>query len=100
MTSATLAGMAALATTFNNCKLNLQSESLKTFGVWVSSCDAHLSRTPLCHLCGLLPASLQHPGNAEEPKVRDDHFTIVVEDVLRLEILVKDALGMEVAHAL
>lgn len=52
---------------------------------------------PLYHL---VPASLQHPGNAEEPEVCDDHFTVVVEDILRLEVLVKDALGMEVAHAL
>lgn len=57
-------------------------------------------QAPLCHLGDLLPASLKHPRNAEESKVRDDHFTIVVEDILRLEILVKDALGMEVAHAL
>lgn len=52
---------------------------------------------PVHHLS---PASLQHPRNAEEPKVRDHHFAIVVEDVLGLEVLVKDPLGVEVAHAL
>lgn len=48
----------------------------------------------------LSPASLQHPGNAEEPKVCDHHFAVVIEDVLGLEVLVKDSLGVEVAHAL
>ena len=50
--------------------------------------------------CHLLPASLQHPGNAEEPKVCDDHFAVVIEDILGLEVLVHDAFCMKITHAL
>lgn len=57
----------------------------------------HEPSRPFHHLS---PASLQHPGNAEEPKVRDHHFAVVVEDILRLEVLVENSLGVEVAHAL
>lgn len=48
----------------------------------------------------LLPARLENPGDAEEPKVGDHHLAVVVEDVLGLEVLVEDALGVQVSHSL
>lgn len=39
-------------------------------------------------------------GDAEEPKVRDDHLAVFQEDVLTLQVLVYDASRMQVAHAL
>lgn len=44
-----------------------------------------------------LPDHARHP---EEPKVRDDHFAIVVEDIFGLEIFVHDTLGVQIPHAL
>ena len=62
--------------------------------------DHHLSRTPQGPSNQRSPASLQHPGNAEEPEVCDHHFAVVVEDILGLEVLMQDPLGVEIAHAL
>lgn len=68
MTSATLAGMVALATTFNNCKLNLQAESLKTFGV-CSHPVMLIYQEPLCvtSVTSYLPAC-STPEMLKSPK--------------------------------
>ena len=45
--------------------------------------------------------SLSHDArDPKQPEVCDDHFAVVVEDVLGFQIFVHDALGVEVPHAL
>lgn len=57
------------------------------------------------HVCSfyvhvLLPACLENSGDAEEPEVGDHHLPIVIEDILGLEVLVENTLGMQVSHSL
>lgn len=46
------------------------------------------------------PALSDHARDPKQPKVCDDHFAVVIEDVLGFEIFVHDALGVEIAHTL
>lgn len=46
------------------------------------------------------PSLSDHARHPEQPEVGDDHFAVVIEDVLGFEILVHDALGMQIPHAL
>ena len=47
-----------------------------------------------------LVTGAKSPGDIDQPKVGDDGPPILQENVLRLEILVDNAPGVEVAHAL
>ena len=47
-----------------------------------------------------LPVVLAQLRDTEEAKVGDDDLAVLQEDVLRLEVLVDDASGVQVAHAL
>lgn len=57
-------------------------------------------REELQYVHVLLPACLENSGDAEEPEVGDHHLPIVIEDILGLEVLVENALGMQVPHSL
>lgn len=46
------------------------------------------------------PPLSDHARHPEQPEVGDDHFAVVIEDVLGFEILVHNALGMQIPHAL
>lgn len=49
---------------------------------------------------GSSPVLLNDPGDPEEAEVCDHHFIGVVENVLRLQVLVHDAFGVQVSHSL
>lgn len=45
----------------------------------------------------LLP---DHTRDSKQPEVCDDHFAVIIKDILGLEVFVHDALGMKIPHAL
>lgn len=45
----------------------------------------------------LLP---DHARDPKQPEVCDDHFAVIIKDILGLEVFVHDALGMKIPHAL
>lgn len=49
---------------------------------------------------GSSPVLLNDSGDPEEAEVCDHHFIGVVENVLRLQVLVHDAFGVQVSHSL
>lgn len=63
------------------------------FAVWVTF-DIHTNAA------NALPTILTYPSYREQPKVRYEHFAIFEEDILRLQIFVKDAARMQIAHSL
>lgn len=63
------------------------------FAAWVTF-DIHTNAA------NALPTILTYPCYREQPKVRYEHFAIFEEDVLRFQIFVKDAAGMQIAHSL
>jgi hypothetical protein len=46
------------------------------------------------------PFLSDHTRDPKQPEVCDDHFAVVIEDILGLEVLVHDAFCMKITHAL
>lgn len=47
-----------------------------------------------------LPLLPDHARDPKQPEVCDDHFAVIIKDILGLEVFVHNALGMKIPHAL